>query len=676
MKQNTLHYSIEKGYPFPLGASSMNNGVNFALFSRHGSSIDLLLFHENEEQPFFQVNLDHKLHRTGDLFHILIKGLKAPFFYAYKIDGVHEKSKPFRYDKSLLLLDPYAKALYRPNEQEDIYLAAFLPPKPFESENCLKPNIPMKDLIIYEMHVRGFTIDPTSQTKNPGTFLGIIEKIPHLLDLGINAVEFMPIHEFDKWEYEGYNPFNNERLCNYWGYSPLNYFSLNRLYATNLDPDAPLHEFKTVVKELHRHGIEVIIDVVFNHTGEGNQLGPTISFKGIDNSVYYLLDAHGDYYNFSGCGNTLNCNHPVVAELILQSLKYFVTETEVDGFRFDLASVFYRGEHGELLGKSSLVDYISKDPVLSQTKLIAEPWDALGFYQVGSFYKEKIRWSEWNARYRDRVRYFLNGIKREPGKFATRICGSEDLYYNRAPYTSINFITSHDGFSLRDLVSYNIKHNFMNGENNEDGLNLNISYNFGAEGKTTDPYILSLRERQMRNFHLALMISQGVPMIYMGDEYGATKNGNNNSWCQDNPINWFSWELLHKNHDFYRFYKLMIHFRKSYSCFRRDTFLTTDDISWHGRKPFLPNFEEGESFIAFTIKSKEENKQFYIAFNTSEEEEMITIPTLKEGENWEMIADTAEDPPKDFYIEENRPKITSKEILMKPYSSIILESLI
>ena len=536
---------ISTGTPYPLGTTFTKNGVNFSLFTDSEEEVNLCLFFKGKEQPQEIVIPYH----TGKMRHLFIQELDPEIYaYAYRIK-YNEKENP------IYLSDPYAKGLDTPtawNSAKTAYtpLGLLMSVEPFDWEGDQALNIPMNELIIYEMHVRGFTVHPASQVVKKGTFSGLIEKIPHLVDLGINAVELLPIFEFNEGEYTLSNS-QGKSLYQYWGYSTVNFFSPMNRYAVSEEREAVLHEFKTLVKELHKNGIEVILDVVYNHSAEGNALGPIYNYKGLANSIYYMLDGENQYRNYTGCGNTLNCNHPIMRYLILDSFRYWVAEMHVDGFRFDLASILYRGEKGEVLQNPPIVDVISEDPVLADVKFIAEPWDANGLYQVGSFYCESKRWSEWNARYRDCTRKFLRGEKGLKGEFATRLCGSQDLYNeSRSPSTSINFVTCHDGFSLKDLVSYNQKHNLDNGEDNRDGTNENDSWNCGVEGPTNDMQIMALRERQMRNFHLALIISQGVPMFHMGDEYGHTKMGNNNTWCQDNDLNWFLWDELKKNQAF------------------------------------------------------------------------------------------------------------------------------
>ena len=435
----------------------------------------------------------------------------------------------------------------------------------------------LRDSIIYELHVRGFTRHPSSQVRCPGTFKGVTEKIPYLKRLGITAVELMPVTEFNENETTFVNPQTGERLKNFWGYSPLSFFAPKSGYSSDLE--APLNEFRDMVKALHRAGIEVILDIVYNHTAEGGADGPTTSFRGIDNTIYYLLDPWTRaYLNFSGCGNTCNCNHPIVRNLIMDALRWWVVDMHVDGFRFDLASILGRDANGQVLANPPVVEMIAEDPVLADTKIIAEAWDAAGLYQVGNF-SPHHRWAEWNGRFRDDVRAFMCGHPGMVPALATRIAGSSDLYqrHGRRPCNSINFITSHDGFTLADLVSYNEKHNLSNGENNRDGDNHNLSWNSGVEGPTTDKKILALRSRRIRTMAVILLLSQGVPMLVAGDEFGRSQQGNNNAWCQDNAISWLDWSLAEKNREQVRFFRKLIQLRKSHPIFRRDDFFLLDN---------------------------------------------------------------------------------------------------
>ncbi|MGZ3732941.1 MAG: glycogen debranching protein, partial [Parachlamydiaceae bacterium] len=578
---------ISSGLPFPFGTSYSQTATNFAVYCPLAPTLSLCLFNEHHELLY-----EIPLNRTGDVWHVAINHLSQSYYYSYKL---HEH----------FLLDPYAKGTsskQKWGEGSNFLLGEVGPSLPFDWEGDRPLNLPFNELIIYEMHVKGMTCHLSSQVKFPGTFLGLIEKIPYLRDLGINAIELLPIFEFNENACPQVNPSTQEQLYNYWGYSTLNFFSVMNRYASADGFGVAALEFKKLVRELHKNGIEIILDVVFNHTGEGNQNGSISSFKGLSNETYYIHDSKVGYHNYSGCGNTVNCNHPVVMQMILDCLRYWVIEMHVDGFRFDLASIFSRGENGAVLPFSPLVKAISLDPILSKTKLIAEPWDAAGLYQLGNFEPQSLRWSEWNDRYRDTIRSFIKGSPGIKPQFATALCGSQDYFSLRAPTCSINFVTAHDGFTLADLVSYNHKHNEINGEKNQDGQSFNDSWNCGVEGPTLDTAILALRERQMRNFHLALMVSQGIPMLHMGDEYGHTKKGNNNTWCQDNDLSWFLWEQLDKNNGFYRFYRLLVAFRKREPLLKHAHFLTSEEIDWHGCKVEAPCWDDQDCFLAFTLK--------------------------------------------------------------------------
>ncbi len=664
-------FKISAGSPQPYGLTVREDGANFALTSVHATSVTLCLFTASKkDKPSYEIHLDPRHHKTGRVWHIELQPPPLDLFYLFRIDG-----------KQDFLLDPYAKNVFTSNiwgggtnPSPYFPLGAIAPQKPFDWGDDAPPHIHSRDLIIYEMHVRGFTQDRSSEVKHPGAFLGLIEKIPYLLDLGINAVELLPIHEFNEQEYKRSNPLTHERLYNYWGYSSVNFFSPMQRYASDASNNAAAIEFKTMVRELHRHGIEVILDVVFNHTAEGNGIGPTLCFKGLDNAIYYMTDAKGKYLDFTGCGNTFNCNHPIVHELILDSLRYWVVEMHVDGFRFDLASVFMRDPTGHPIASPPLLQSISKDPILASVKLIAEPWDAAGLYQVGSFFSQSSRWSEWNGRYRDVVRKFIKGTGRK-GDFITNICGSEDLYFKHHPCRSINFIVAHDGFTLNDLVSYNEKHNLANGEQNQDGANHNDSWNCGVEGAATDQETFSLRARQMRNYHLALMVSRGIPMLHMGDEYGHTKHGNNNTWCQDNALNWFLWDHLERNKGFHRFYKLLIHFRRRHPILRHNQFYKSSDIDLHGAKLFKPNWDKEDQLIAFTLIDHLHGQDLYIAFNASPHAVEIEFPPNTDFKRWHWIVNTANVAPEDFREDfPNEASIVNATYRMAPYSAVLLKA--
>ena len=675
-------YSIEKGFSTPLGVSAVNGGLNFVLYSEHATAVTLCLFLSHSSQPFFEVQLDPKVHLTYALWHIWIGNLPREIEYAYRIDGPHLPQKGMLFDPNRLLLDPYAKGsassiLWGKGDWDAPLAPRGCAPhlEPFNWEKDMPPLIPPDELIIYELHVRGFTMHPTSLVAHKGTFLGVVEKIPYLKSLGVNALELMPIFEFNECEYRLNNPQNGERLYNFWGYSSINFFSPMNRYASKEEKGAALYEFKTMVKALHKNGIEVYLDVVFNHTAEGGKGGPTLSFRGVDNPTYYLSDNNGNYLDYTDCGNTVNANHPVPLRLILDALHYWVKEMRVDGFRFDLASALNRDQDGHPLKNPPLIEAISHDPALMHIKLIAEAWDAHGLYQLGAF-PNWGRWAEWNGRFRDVVRRFIKGDKGEAGNFATALCGSQELY-NEAedPYHSINFITCHDGFTLKDLVSYQQKHNEANGENNRDGTNDNASSNYGAEGPTKNQKILKVRAKQMRNFHTALMVSIGIPMLLMGDEYGHTRSGNNNSWCQDNELSWFLWKELDHSKELFRFFQLMIHFRKGRPLLRKKKFLTAEDVDWHGEKPFQPNWTASSHFIAYTLKDPIHHNPLYIAFNAAEAPASIQLPPAPPHRQWQRAVDTALASPEDILEDPKAHPPLKFTYEMAPHSAFIAEAL-
>lgn len=666
-------FKLNRGFPYPFGASKYVGGYNFALFSKNAHAVSLCLFGPKDKKPCLEIPLHPKVNKTGDVWHIFVEDLPGNYHYGYRIDGPYDPLKGYYFDNRTIVLDPFAKEVVSasqwgepsPFDSAHIHIGVVDPLTPFDWGNDEHPNIPMKELIIYEMHVRGFTQDASSHVENKGTFEGIIEKIPYLKQLGVNAIELMPIHEFNERGNIHRHPLTGERLYNYWGYSTLNFFSPMKRYGT-------IHAFKNLVKELHANGIEIILDVVYNHTAEGDENGPILSFKGIENTVYYMLGPGGEYYNFSGCGNTVNSNHPIVRDLIRESLRYWVMEMHIDGFRFDLASIFVRSHDGIPLANPPLVDAISEDPILADTKLIAEAWDAGGLYQVGSF-PGNGKWAEWNGKYRDCARQFIKGSDGVAGEFATRISGSEDLYgAGRLPSHSINFITAHDGFTLADLVSYNEKHNRDNGESNRDGSNDNASWNCGAEGATNDEQILQLRLRQMKNYHLALMVSQGVPMILMGDEYGHTKYGNNNTWGHDSRLNWFQWDTLEKNRDFFRFYQKMIAFRKMHPVLMRSQFLRDLDVKWHGIEPGKPDWGLKSRFIACTLPDLLNDYALYIAFNAYHHDLTVHLPWRDHP--WHLLIYTANQTPDDIFDESEARPLSHKTFTLAPYSALVLKT--
>lgn len=673
----------ERGSSTPLGVSRLGKGINFALFSQHATQIKLCLFSPQAQHPFAEITLDPELNKTGFIWHILLKDLPSDQIeYGYKISGLSEDPQ-HRFDPSRILSDPYAKGLNTNHhwgnkeysDRSNTPLGRVIFDAHFDWQKVPQPRLPMEELVIYEMHVRSFTEHPSSKTKAPGTFLGVIEKIPYLKSLGVNAIELMPIFEFDECSNHYINPKTNQRLKNVWGYSTINFFAPMNRFSSNSSWTGAMDDFRTLVREMHKNQIEVYLDVVYNHTAEGNKDGPWFSFRGIDNQVYYMVHPDGHYLDFSGTGNTFNANHPVVAKLILDSLRYWVNEMHVDGFRFDLASCLTRDEKGTPLPNPPLIQMINADPVLADVKLIAEAWDAGGLYQVGSFPTDG-RWAEWNGKYRDVVRRFIKGTDHQVGDFAKAMAGSQDLYGNgRHPYHSINFITAHDGFTLRDLVSYQDKHNEENGEGNRDGANQNDSWNCGHEGATNMRKIIQLRERQMRNLHAALLLAIGTPMILMGDEYGHTRYGNNNTYGQDNALNWFLWDELTKQANFARFHRLMIQFRKNHPLLKRKEFLKETDVEWHGHVPKQPNWGGDSRFLAYTLHDTVKSESLYIAFNAHFQQAHLQLPMPPNGKKWYRVIDTSLAPPNDF-VENPRSLIPLAYTYdLHDYSTLLLQAL-
>ncbi|HWE40613.1 MAG TPA: isoamylase [Isosphaeraceae bacterium] len=679
--------SVSRGHPLPLGASRASGGVNFVLICRHGTSVLLVLSEPCNPEIATEVPLDPKTHRTGDHWHIRIHGLPDEFCYGYRVDGPGGPGN--RYNPGIILLDPASRALScgRPwGFRGSLPRRSLLTRSLVDWQDSINPKVPREDTILYELHVRGYTIDPSSGVKHPGTFAGLAEKIPYFKDLGVTAVEILPIDEFDENDCPFVNPLTGERLRNYWGYNTIAYAAPKAAYAVNPEGAAPWNEFRDMVKAFHDAGLEVILDVVFNHTAEGGYDGPTYNFRGLDNRLYYVLDEQGRYLNFTGCGNTVNSNHPIVRSLILSGLRNLVAEADVDGFRFDLASVFGRDRKGNVLVEPPVIEMISEDALLADTKLIAEPWDAAGLYQVGSF-PGGSRWSVWNGQYRDDVRKFWRGDPGMTSALATRLCGSDDLYHGRGPLHSVNFITCHDGFTLYDLVSYNRKHNEANGEGNRDGLNENHSWNCGVEGPTDDPAVLSLRKRQARNLMTTLLVSQGVPMILGGDGMLRTQGGNNNAWCQDNPTSWLDWTLADENADFFRFCKQLIALRLRHPVLRRRTFLTggadglPPDIVWHGVEPVRPDFSHKSHSLALALDGRRcdrpgvIDRDLYMVFNAYWRPLNFRIPSSPSGRPWRRTVDTALASPDDAVGLDEGPLIpVGHDYRVEARSTIILVS--
>lgn len=645
-------FRIRPGFFDINGATALSDGVCFTIHSQGATSCELLLYEPYAEEPFAILKYPDN-YRIGNVFSMIVFDLDVEDFqYAFRLDGPYDKKKGLLFDKHKPLLDPYAKAVVGQSEwgqKPDAFLGyrGRVVKNNFDW-GITKPSIiPMEDLIIYEMHVRGFTKDSSSGVAHPGTFHGIMEKIPYLKELGINAVELMPLFEFD--EMRDHRVIDGRELLDYWGYNTVSFFAPNTSYASDREYNHVGTELKQLIKTLKENGIEVILDVVFNHTAEGNEDGPFFSFKGIDNNVYYMLTPDGNYYNFSGCGNTVNCNHPVVQQMIVECLRYWVTTYRVDGFRFDLASILGRNEDGTPMDKPPLLQTLAFDPILGDVKLIAEAWDAGGLYQVGNFPSWK-RWSEWNGKYRDDLRDFLKGGYWKAPEAALRISGSSDLYnpFERGTNASINFITCHDGFSLYDLYSYNHKHNEANGWNNTDGSDDNRSWNCGAEGDTKDPLILKLRYRMIKNAFAVLMCSRGTPMFLSGDEFCDTRFGNNNPYCQDNLTSWLDWKLLDTHRDIFEFCKYMIHFRRNHPAIRKSiaqSHCGFPPISQHGATPWDDNFTQDSKIVCTMFAGHDEKQDLedivYLAVNPYWESILIHLPKLPEPLQWHLAVDTS-----------------------------------
>lgn len=711
-----MTYSLEDGKALPLGACLTEKGVNFSLFSRNASAVSLVLFeHEGQDSSFTELKLDAKTNKTGDIWHCHIPGLKAGACYLYRVDGPYIPEKGLRFNANKLLFDPYAKALtdlsgwnmrscagYDPESPErDISFSksdnihgqprCIVIDDSFDWQGDRPLNYPLRFSVLYETHVRGLSKAAEDGVKHPGTYRGVIEKIPYLKELGITSLELLPIQEFNERELFTVNPETKEPLVNYWGYSTVAFFAPKGSYSSDRRPGAQVAEFKEMVRELHKAGIEVILDIVFNHTAEGSELGPTFSFRGLDNSIYYILNENRRYYqNYSGCGNTMNCNHPVMRTFIIQCLQYWVMEMHVDGFRFDLGSILGRDQKGQLMENPPTLERIAEDPILSGTKIIAEAWDAGGAYQVGWF--PGGRWAEWNDKYRDDVRRYWRGDSGETRHLATRLSGSSDLYLRdgRKPFHSINFITSHDGFSLYDLVSYNSKHNEQNGEQNRDGGDNNNSYNYGVEGFTLDPAIQKIREQQIKNFIATMMISTGTPMILGGDEIARTQGGNNNAYCQDNKVSWYDWTLLKKNKNLFRFVREMIAFRLRHPGFMRPEFYTgrdgsynaIPDISWFNEKAESPDWDNPGPCLAMRIdgshadiKADKDDNDFFIMFNSSLDPVTFTLAKAPENKTWFRAVDTSVSSPKDILLPGTEENLASScKYRLKPRSMAVLIS--
>ena len=666
------------------GATALPNGVSFTVHTHNGTSCELLLFHRGEEEPYAVLPFP-EAYKIGDVYSMIVYDLNVEDFeYAYRIDGPNKPKKGLLFDKNNVLLDPYARVVAGQRiwgeRKQGAYHARVLKDI-FDWGERKQSHKDLCDLVIYELHVRGFTQHPSSKVKHRGTFEGLREKIPYLKELGVNAVELMPIFEFD--ETMNAREVNGQKLLEYWGYNTVSFFAPNTSYIAQDEYNQEGTELKELIKELHENHIEVILDVVFNHTAEGNEKGPVFCFKGMDNNLYYMLTPDGNYYNFSGCGNTLNCNHPIVRQMILECLRYWTVSYRVDGFRFDLASILGRNANGSPMNNPPLLESLANDPVLSNVKLIAEAWDAGGLYQVGSFPAGR-RWAEWNGRYRDTMRGYLKGENWEAWNAAWRICGSGDMYggltvndnrdyvgYN----SSINFFTCHDGFTLYDLYSYNDKHNENNGWNNTDGANDNRSWNCGAEGHTSNPEVLKLRYRMIRNACALLMCSRGTPMFLAGDEFGNTQYGNNNSYCQDNEISWLDWTYLEKNRDLFEFFKFMIAYRHKHAVIRKklpNAVCGMEPIHAHDVRAENTNLPDGTRTFAVSFagydKKKGEDDLVYIALNTYWEDVEITLPDLHKRGSWYLSVNTYGDGEGRYCYPEGQEIRIDGSFVMRPRS--------
>ncbi|HXD87027.1 MAG TPA: glycogen debranching protein GlgX [Urbifossiella sp.] len=737
-------FRTSRGRPLPLGASATADGVNFALLCRHGEAVTLVVLPpDGRGEPLATLPLDRQKNKTGDHWHIRITELPATFCYGWRVTG--PKGLQHRFNTSRLLLDPAATMLSNGAEwagtceidpDRTSRRSLFHRGPRYEWDDDHPPRTPLEDSLIYEIHVRGFTCDPSSGIQHRGTYAGLVEKIPYLKALGVTAVELMPVFEWDECDCPFFNPDTGEKLTNFWGYNPIAFAAPKAAFAATAKNYGQVHEFRDMVKAFHAAGLEVILDVVFNHTGEGDDRGRTYSFRGLDNELYYLLDDRGRYLNYSGVGNTVNCNHPVVRDLLMTCLRYWVSDMHVDGFRFDLASILGRDRRGNVMVEPPVIESITEDGVLADTKLIAEPWDAGGLYQVGGFPFGR-RWSEWNGHYRDDVRCFWRGDAGFAPVVASRICGSADLYQwnGRLPRHSVNFITCHDGFTLWDLVTYDKKHNDANGERNRDGLDENFSWNCGIEGETTDSEVLALRWKQCRNLVATLMLSQGVPMLLGGDEFLRTQQGNNNAWCQDNAVSWVNWKFAEANALFLRFTKEMIALRKRHPALRRRKFFVgpirpgsvewqeaglvipiepavvedaplviemsehtvatslprpsmitppaVADIHWHGTEPHQPDFGHYSRILAFSLDgrfpgqevgrgSQPVDNDFYVAMNSWHGALRFRVPPSPTYRKWRRVVDTSKPSPDDFIPEGEGPVVLDGALITLEPYSLVV----
>ncbi|MBI5067853.1 MAG: glycogen debranching protein GlgX [Deltaproteobacteria bacterium] len=673
------------GRPHPLGASPADGGVNFSVWARNAARVELLFFDRAEDpRPSRVLALDPLRHRTYHYWHALVPGVSPGQRYGWRATGPFDPRRGLRFDGQKLLLDPYGRAVVippgydreaaaRPGDNAGTAMkSAVVDLSAYDWEGDEPLRRPFSKTVIYELHVRGFTRHPSSglPEQRRGTYAGLVEKIPHLQALGVNAVELMPVFAFDRYDAPA-------GRVNYWGYSPVAFFAPHPAYAAAQGPLAAIDEFRDMVKALHRAGIEVILDVVYNHTAEGDERGPTLSFRGLDNVAYYILDKDWSRYsNYTGCGNTLKAAHPVVRRLISDSLRYWVGEMHVDGFRFDLASVLSRDEAGQALSNPPIVWQIESDPLLAGSKLIAEAWDAAGLYQVGHWVGDA--WKEWNGRFRDDVRAFLRGDPGTVNRFADRLFASPDLYAagGHQAEQSVNFVTCHDGFTLADLVTYEHKRNEGNGEGNRDGNDDNRAWNCGAEGPSDDPRVLALRARQIRNFITVNLLSAGVPMLSMGDEVGRSQGGNNNAYCQDNEVSWLDWTLAEKNADLLRFARKAVGLRVAFDPSeptREVTlaeFLVRSKVEWHGVRLGAPDWSEGSRSLAVGFSALDGSVRLHCIFNAWTEPLQFELPPSEEG--WRLLVDTALPPPDDTRGWDEALRVEGRMYLAQAHSVVML----
>jgi glycogen operon protein len=675
------------GVADPLGATVTADGVNFSVFSKHATAVDLLLFDRTDDaKPKRVLQLDPIANRTYHYWHVFVPDLKAGQIYGFRVHGPNEPSKGFRFDSGKVLLDPYGRAVvvptgYNRNAAHDkgdnagaAMKSVVVDPGAYDWEGDRPLRRPSSQTIVYEMHVRGFTRDPSSRLSEDtrGTYAGVIEKIPYLKQLGVTAVELLPVFQFDALDCPAGH-------INYWGYAPVSFFAPHAAYSSRPDPLGPVDEFRDMVKALHAAGIEVILDVVFNHTAEGGEGGPTICFRGFGDRAYYVLEGReARHANYTGCGNTLNANHPIVRRLIVDSLRYWVREMHVDGFRFDLASILSRDTDGRPLPNPPILWDIESDPALSGTKLIAEAWDAAGLYQVGSFVGDA--WKEWNGRFRDDVRSFLRGDNGTINRLADCMLGSPDVYGHkqREMEASVNFVTCHDGFTLNDLVSYNDKHNDANGEGNRDGANDNRSWNCGAEGPTDDRAIERLRNRQVKNFLVLTTLSLGLPMIQMGDEVRRTQHGNNNAYCQDDETSWFDWTLLDSHADVHRFTQLLLSRRVQRSAVTEQRRVALTDLlrqatfAWHGVKLGQPDWGASSHALALGGEVRTAGIRLHLIMNAYWERLNFELPPQESDRPWRRWVDTSLDSPNDIAAWDDSPPVADGSYEAAPRSVVVL----